>query len=260
MAKRATLPRAEAKMLHLPDQVSTLESMPSLESAQQFRSCPRRFHIPLLCETVIVTIGTILAIRVLATSPIAHTTWFVAPGVLVAAALIPTLIRKDEFASIGWTTEQIVPAFSILGRTCLVVFPTVFLGMWILKSNELQLPLRPALPQEQGWIAWLLYQFMYIAVAEEVFFRGYLQNNILKLTDALKRRQRRLQGSIAILLSAACFAIAHVVVQGQMVSAVTFLPGLILAWLFIRTKSLLAPILFHGLANTTYCVMARLFA
>jgi len=41
-----------------------------------------------------------------------------------------------------------------------------------------------------------------------------------------------------------------------MVSAVTFLPGLILGWLFIRTGSLLAPILFHGLANTFYCMLA----
>jgi len=39
----------------------------------------------------------------------------------------------------------------------------------------------------------------------------------------------------------------------------TFLPGRVLGWLFIRTKSLLAPVLFHGLANTCYCLMAAAF-
>jgi membrane protease YdiL (CAAX protease family) len=214
----------------------------------------------LLCETVLVTIATILAIRILIASPIAHTAWLVAPALLVAAALVPTLIRRDEVAQIGLTAGHMRRSFSVLGQTCVVVLPGAYLGMWILKSQGFQLPLQPTLPQEKGWIAWLLYQFMYIAVAEEVFFRGYLQNNILKLTTALKGRQPRLQNLITIPLSAACFAIAHIIVQGRMASALTFLPGLILAWLFIRTRSLLAPILFHGLANTTYCMMAAAIA
>jgi membrane protease YdiL (CAAX protease family) len=62
------------------------------------------------------------------------------------------------------------------------------------------------------------------------------------------------------LLSATCFAVAHVIVQGQVTSIVTFLPGVLMAWLFIRTRSLLAPILFHGLANATYGIMAMTLA
>jgi membrane protease YdiL (CAAX protease family) len=40
---------------------------------------------------------------------------------------------------------------------------------------------------------------------------------------------------------------------------VTFLPGLVLAWLFIRTRALLAPILFHGLANVSYGLFASIW-
>jgi membrane protease YdiL (CAAX protease family) len=61
---------------------------------------------------------------------------------------------------------------------------------------------------------------------------------------------------IAIFVSAGCFALAHVVVQGQITAALTFVPGVILAWLFLRTGSLLAPILFHGVANVSYAVIA----
>ncbi len=44
------------------------------------------------------------------------------------------------------------------------------------------------------------------------------------------------------------------------ISILTFLPGLLMAWLFVRTRSLLAPILFHGLANVSYGIMAATFA
>ncbi|MCK4292599.1 MAG: CPBP family intramembrane metalloprotease [Planctomycetes bacterium] len=36
--------------------------------------------------------------------------------------------------------------------------------------------------------------------------------------------------------------------------------ALVLAYLFVRTKSLLAPILFHGMANTCYAITAAALA
>ncbi len=87
-----------------------------------------------------------------------------------------------------------------------------------------------------------------------------MQNNILRLTNPGKGSQYRLLKWLSIVLSAACFAVAHIIIQGKIISVVTFLPGLILGWLFIRTKSLLAPILYHGLANTFYYVLAGVLA
>lgn len=66
-------------------------------------------------------------------------------------------------------------------------------------------------------------------------------------------------GFVGIVLSAACFAIAHITVLWQIISVLTFLSCLIFGWLFIRTKSLLVPILSHGLANACYLVMAPMF-
>jgi len=107
-----------------------------------------------------------------------------------------------------------------------------------------------------GGTRWLVYQFLYVAVAEELFFRGYLQANVMRLLGDARPGSRRIDPYVAIVISAGCFALAHAVVQGQITSLLTFLPGLILAWLFIRTHSLLAPILFHGLANVSYGVIA----
>lgn len=240
-------------------QLSIANSPPTAESVPLFTKGLKRFNISLLTETALVTIAAITAIRLLAASSISRAAWFVSPGILIAAALIPTVIRRAEFPKIGLNIRQIGPTLLVVCRTCIVVFSALFAGLWLLKSFGLGLPLQPVQPKEQGWISWLLYQFMYVAVAEEVFFRGFVQNNILRLTKPGKDGQRRLWKWLSIVLSAACFAIAHIIVQGRVILVLTFLPGLICGWLFIRTKLLLAPILFHGLANTCYCLMAAAF-
>jgi len=247
------------KMGDQSGQLSIANSVPTAESVPLFTKGLKRFNISLLTETTLVTIAAILAIRLLATSSISRAAWFVSPGVLIAAALIPTTIRRAEFPKIGLNIRQIGPRVLVVCQTCVVVFPALFAGLWLLKLFGLGLPLQPVQPKEQGWISWLFYQFMYVAVAEEVFFRGYVQNNILRLTKPGKDGQSRLWKLLSIVLVAACFAVAHIIIQGRIMLALTFLPGLIFGWLFIRTRSLLAPILFHGLTNTCYCVMAAAF-
>ncbi len=239
--------------------LSIANSLPNAKSVPLFTKRLKRFNISLLTEIALVTITAILAIRLLAVSSISRAAWFVSPAILIAAALIPTAIRRVEFPKIGFNTKQIGPIVLVVCRTCVVVFPALYAGLWLLKSFGLGLPLQPVPPKEQGWVSWLFYQFMYVAVAEEVFFRAYVQSNILRLTNTGKDGQRRLWKWLSIVLSAACFAVAHIIVWGQLISVLTFLPGLICGWLFIRTRSLLAPILFHGLANACYLLMVATF-
>jgi membrane protease YdiL (CAAX protease family) len=276
-----------SKIGYPSSQISNAKLLPIIESAQFFgnslkhRSIApavllrkseaagerRRLDISLLIEIVLVTIGAILAIKALNSGFLSGDTWFAAPGILVAAAIIPTVVKRRKFANVGFNIKQIRNSLIVLGWTSMAVFPAVFAGCWLLKSYGLDLPLRPVLPGGQNWACWLFYQFMYVAVAEEVFFRGYVQDNILRLTSTVKLGlqsptfQNLGDGAwISTTLSAVCFAAAHIIVQGQIISVLTFLPGLILGWLFIRTKSLLAPILFHGLANICYFLMAAVLA
>jgi membrane protease YdiL (CAAX protease family) len=58
------------------------------------------------------------------------------------------------------------------------------------------------------------------------------------------------------MISAAVFALSHAVLLESPAATVVFFPGLIFGWLYCRTESLLAPILFHGLANVCYGLMA----
>lgn len=233
---------------------------PKAEPVQFLGNERQRFNRLLLAETILVTAVAILTLRVVLASPTFGDGWFVAPGVLAAAALIPTAIRKRKFAQLGLNAEQFRHSLILVGYVCILAFPALLAAAWLLRLYGLQLPLRPVLQPGQSWVGWLLYQFLYVAVAEEVYFRGYLQGNILVLAGRLKGYRYALWNSSSIVLSALCFAVAHVIVRGQAAAVLTFLPGLLLGWLFVRTRSLVAPILFHGLANTWYLVVFGLLA
>ncbi len=223
-----------------------------LEAVQPACASSRRQLTSLAIETGAVTIGVIAAIRFVNMQSAPELKWLVVPCLLVIGALLPTSLRGREFPPLGLDREHAASSLALAGLTCLCAVPAVFLGLWLMVRMHLPIPLRPAAAGPDVWLAWLVYQFMYVAVAEEMFFRGYLQANVMKwLGDSRPHRQ-----TIAIVVSAGCFALAHVIVQGQITSLFTFLPGLVLAWLFLRTRTLLAPILFHGLANVSYGVIA----
>jgi membrane protease YdiL (CAAX protease family) len=253
-------------------QLSAANPLPTIGSAPLFSILSKQVNISLLMETAAITIIAIAAIKVFGASFIFKQTWFVTPAILIAAAFIPTAINKRDFARFGFKSKQIRHSLALLGWACIVTLPLMVFGLWLMRYWGLELPLRAVMPPAQRWFSWLFYQFMYVAVAEEVFFRGYVQNNILKSTRTLTQEQivrwglphhKKIGGLkptlLSIIISAVIFAAAHTLIQGELMSVLTFLPGLVLGWLFVRTRSLLAPILFHGLANVSYlCVAAML--
>jgi membrane protease YdiL (CAAX protease family) len=211
-------------------------------------------------ETVAVTAGTFAALRLLNEPGAPGLQWLAVPGLLVTAALVPTWLARREFPRFGLDRQHARGALWAVGGASLAVLPALVPGLWLLSLLHLPLPLRPVAAQRPNWPAWLLYQFLYVAVAEEVFFRGYIQANTARLLARARWLCGPRQHYATLLISAGCFALAHVVVQGRVSAALVFLPGLILAWLFARTGTLLSPILFHGLANVSYALMVARFA
>ena len=130
-------------------------------------------------------------------------------------------------------------------------------GVSVLGHIGIGLPLRASGPAEK-WVQWVLFQYVYAALPEELFFRGYLMSGIMGplrlVTDKSVLWSR--SASAAVLVSAAAFALSHALVLGSATAIVTFLPGLAFAWLYARTRSLVGPILLHGTANIAYGLMA----
>lgn len=87
-----------------------------------------------------------------------------------------------------------------------------------------------------------------VALAEEVFHRGYLMS-------ALEERfppKRTIFGAkigLAAVISSLLFALGHLFSMAQAARLATFFPALVFAWLWRRSGSLWAPALFHMAAN-----------
>lgn len=85
----------------------------------------------------------------------------------------------------------------------------------------------------------LIFQFLSVALPEEIYFRGFLQeemgNNIM-----------------SIFLVSLLFSIMHLprlIFYGEILAPLTFFPSLIMGLLYYRTKNVLTPTVFHFLAN-----------
>jgi membrane protease YdiL (CAAX protease family) len=91
----------------------------------------------------------------------------------------------------------------------------------------------------------LPFELLWVVVPEELFFRGYVQGR-------WRSWARERGGAVPwepVVLTAALFATAHVLVRADPISAAVFFPGLVMSWLRERSGGLLAPAGFHLGAN-----------
>ena len=85
----------------------------------------------------------------------------------------------------------------------------------------------------------IIYQLFSIAIPEEFFFRGFLQ-------DSLGRTYK------AVLVVSLLFTLAHVpsaIFFNNWISLLSFFPSLVMGWLYMKTNNILPGILFHFFAN-----------
>ncbi len=202
-----------------------------------------------------VTIAAVCLIRILNSVLSGYAGLLVVPVILTGAALAPTFIRGDKITAVGLHPQRLRYSLLLLSLTCLAVLPVVWGGLWLLAVIGTKPPMLPSVMGGQ-WLGWVLYQFFYVAFAEEIFFRGYVVSRLLQWRPSLAQQRPRAWHAIIIIISAAVFALAHIILLENILSVLTFFPGLILGWLFIRTRSLVAPILFHALANILYALVA----
>jgi membrane protease YdiL (CAAX protease family) len=93
----------------------------------------------------------------------------------------------------------------------------------------------------------MLVHALWLAPAEELFFRGYLQGAFAQ----------RLGAWGSALASAACFALTHVLVAGDATQCVTLGPALVFAGLRARQGSVLGAAFCHAVANVSLLAWSR---
>jgi membrane protease YdiL (CAAX protease family) len=99
-----------------------------------------------------------------------------------------------------------------------------------------------------GFVAQVIEGLFAVALAEEVFHRGYLMSAL----EDLWPPRRKIFGAplgLAAVISSLLFAFGHLVGMAQAARLATFFPALVFAWLWRRSGSLWAPALFHMASN-----------
>lgn len=127
-------------------------------------------------------------------------------------------------------------------------------GRWSV-SRELSLEVS----RGAWWWLWMFVsQLILVAIPEEWFYRGYLQQ---RFDEAWAPRWRILGVTLGWgwLLSSALFALGHLVLDPRPERLAVFFPSLLFGWMRARTGSILAPVLFHAFSNVWIQTLAYLY-
>jgi membrane protease YdiL (CAAX protease family) len=201
-----------------------------------------------LLELVLVSIAVVILLA-LCRRTSGHWAWPLGPLALIAGAVLTTLARGRDLAGLGLGLGRVRQGLLLLGVSGACMLVLGLTGVALFKHLSIPLPLAASIPQER-WPVWVLFQLVYVAFPEELFFRGYLLSNSLYLLKTAVRMNSSSAAIVSIVLSAGVFALAHVLVLGGAASALTFLPGLLFGWVFLRMGSLLPSILLRAGSGT----------
>lgn len=141
-----------------------------------------------------------------------------------------------------------------------IVTPLYFLGYWAFAEGLRLLPawlvallspyeggvrFAPSLPDD--FALWVLHHFLVVALPEEFFYRGYLQDRF-KAAWPPTRRVLGVPVGRAFLLTAVLFAVGHLAVF-EVWRLSVFFPALLFGFLRERTGTVLGATLLHGYFN-----------
>lgn len=104
----------------------------------------------------------------------------------------------------------------------------------------------------------VLGQLFVIALPEEAFYRGFLQT---ALDDAWKARRRVLGAMVGpgLVVSAALFAVGHLLTELNPNRLAVFFPALVFGWLRSRTGGVGAGLAFHAMCNLYAAYLAKCY-
>jgi membrane protease YdiL (CAAX protease family) len=174
-------------------------------------------------------------------------------GLMEPARIDPRRLLRDGRAAAGWALLSMAvafPPFAVGYR----FFYACSLVRWALRCHPAHFTLHwpPSMLDDIGG------QLVVIALPEEAFFRGYLQTAF----DRVWAPRWRVLGADlgpGWLLSAAIFAVGHVITRPDPARLAVFFPALVFGWLRRRTGGIGAGVLFHASCNLFSAALGRGF-
>ncbi len=177
------------------------------------------------------------------------------PIMLIGVPLVLCTRRGCPWRELGLDWGRPPRDIRYLGLAGAVGLTLLFLGLLVCRLTRVDILPRGSVAPE-NWFGWALSQCTHVAFPEEVFFRGYLVSLLLAIGRC--RWQERPERTLvfSVVLSSLLFALSHVFVWGEPARVLTFFPGLLMGWLFVKTRSLVMPVAFHTMANWAYVFVA----
>lgn len=159
-------------------------------------------------------------------------------------------VRMASLGSAQLNLPQHAPWFTLFWVVCLTIGAAIPLTA-ALDATGLQLPeiykqmFKGMMHNDFGFIA----IGVLVPIAEEMVFRGAILRRLLDLTGYEKRW-------IAIITSAALFGLIH----GNMLQGLNaFALGLLLGWMYVRTRSIVPGVVMHFTNNSLSYIMYRMY-
>ena len=148
--------------------------------------------------------------------------------------------------SLGLTLSRWRTDLKVWAVWAVVVTIPFAIGHHYWQTTLMGRPFVPGLPDDL--LKKFVLQTLVVALAEEIFFRGYLQERLQRLWPA----RRRLFGApfgAAIVVTSAVFALAHYVGEYDLTRLGPFFPSLLFGWLRARSRTVVGAVAFHAYAN-----------
>ncbi|MBP9207534.1 MAG: CPBP family intramembrane metalloprotease [Kofleriaceae bacterium] len=174
--------------------------------------------------------------------------------------------RGEDLVDYGLVAAPVGRGLIIATVAWFVIFPLFVVGYFAFyevacKTDLLAQLVPPGMCRRYGGLdalhapalTWKLAEFcavqlVVVALPEELFFRGFL----LRLLEQRWPPRRRVLGGgvgLALVVSAAAFALIHLPKDGDPRALATFFPGLLFGWMRSATGSILASTLTHAGSN-----------
>lgn len=195
-------------------------------------------------------------------SVVVESLWGIPSG-LVQFGIIAAVYHYEgvAFSEIGLSRRLLRPAAIAVIGVLMAVHATV-IGMALLAGNEISFGVYAFYRSDPynfsltGIAAGSLSYYLFTGPAEELAFRGYLQNKLISLFKISSHRART---AISIVVTAGIFSALHipaeVLVRGTQVSqfagtlVLLALSGMIFGTIYALTQNLYLVILLHGIGN-----------
>lgn len=223
---------------------------PEAEPARPAKTWGVFLIVALLAYAIPATFVAIRALTDLGAQPLWQNLSLVVAGTaLFCIALWGLWKDRIPFGAIGLTLPKLVEALllALVGWAIVVLVLYVFL----LLPNDSK-----AGELFGKSLLYVLKYWVFVAVAEELLFRGYM---LTRLMDAWTARHRMLGGIGALAAANLLFATAHIpqrlyqVAEGEKTLGgvagsvvLLFIAGLVFSYFFLRTKNVLLAGLIHG--------------